>query len=1116
MTTESGSVEAGVPVGTVTLLLGDVVGSSRLWDERGHDMAAAMSAWREAVSEVVAAHGGVHPAEQGEGDSFVAAFARASDAVASAVDLQLTLAGGPIRVRLGLHTGEVQLRDEANYMGPAVNRCARLRDVGHGGQILCSQVTADLVIDRLPTDSSLVDVGSHRLRDLARSERIFQVCHPELPCEFPPLRAMDTVPHNLPVELTSFVGRQTELTTTVAALDEARLITLTGSGGCGKTRLALQVAAERIERHADGVWFVALAAVYEPSAVVQAISQAVSATARSGIGDVDAVAAHLRDREVLLVMDNCEHVIGSVAEVAEALLRLCPTVKVLATSREPLGVPGELTRRVPSLSFPTDPAQGSVDDVAGFEAVELFLARTRHARPGFALTADNARVIAEICHRLDGLPLAIEFAAARTRALSPKQILAGLHDRFRLLTGGARTAVARQQTLEASIDWSYDLLHEAERAVLRRLSVFQVGFTLEAAEAICADDDVQPHHVLDLLSQLIDKSLVAVDDDGSSGRFRLLETMRLYASRRLADAGETGRASERHFHFFLEGARRRDREPEDTYRVRLRADYENLARALSWAAEQDDPALLSDPTARLYGFWVTSTHLADAYRWTRRAVDRNRATDSAGRARALGRLAQLAVLVEDLPAAADAADEGIAALRELGDHRPLVGALTARAFIAMQLAEPESARYAIEAVELAEQVGDGPGLANALATQGAIAVIRPAERATARQALERSIEVARACGAQHIERVAVGNLGILATQDCEPHRAVALLTEVLPGLRASGDGYFLSLCLANLADNLVRIGDLDAAASCHAELAQIADELGPVRFKFPQFAAGHLALARADWRAAAEHYRAIGFTPVGLAGMWEGRRAWAELLAGDLDSARRHLDTFLQECDPSRTSPALPLAVRALVARADGDLPAAEHLAHDAVAASPSDPHTFNVPTCLAVLAAIKADLGDHPFALRLCGAISRFVIDRGIVLLPAIDQLATNAEQSSRAELADDAGAAAHSEGMGMTLANAVSYAGRRRGPRRRPSSGWDGLTPTEVEVVKLVARGLSNPQIAESLLMSRRTVTTHITSIFRKLGFTSRAALAAEAVRRDVTASSAASSTGEQDRRA
>jgi class 3 adenylate cyclase len=442
-----------LPSGTVTLLLADVEGSTRLWETQPEQMTAAMARMNHVVSEAIAEHGGVRPVEQGEGDSFVAAFARASDAVAAALELQRAPLA-PIRLRIGVHSGEIQLRDEGNYAGPTINRTARLRDLGHGGQTLLSGVTEALVLDRLPDNAWLSDLGTHPLRDLPRPEQVMQLCHPDLVNEFPPLRVSKTIiSQHLPVQLTSFVGRSAELSQVRELLSENRLLTLTGAGGAGKTRLAIEVAAQLSGEFSDGVWCVDLAPITDAELVPLTVARAFGLPDQPGRSTMDTLTRFVADRQMLVVLDNCEHLLDASAALVEALLAAAAGLTLLATSREPIGVAGEVSWRVPSLSLRD-------------EAVELFADRARRARPDFVVSDDNAAVVAEICARLDGLPLAIELAAARVRALSLAEILDSLHDRFRLLTGGARTAVRRQQTLRASVDWSHALLTEPERVPL--------------------------------------------------------------------------------------------------------------------------------------------------------------------------------------------------------------------------------------------------------------------------------------------------------------------------------------------------------------------------------------------------------------------------------------------------------------------------------------------------------------------------------------------------------------------------------------------------------------------------------------------------------------------------
>jgi class 3 adenylate cyclase len=415
-----------LPTGTVTLLLADVEGSTRLWETQPDEMTAALARLNQTVSEIIAERDGVRPVEQGEGDSFVAAFARASDAVAAALEMQRAPLA-PIRLRIGVHTGEIQLRDESNYAGPTINRTARLRDLGHGGQTLLSGTTEDLVADRLPADTWLTDLGTHALRDLPRPERVAQLCHPDLVNDFPPLRiSKSSASQRLPVQLTSFVGRDAQMAQVRELLTQSRLLTLTGAGGAGKTRLAIQLAAQLSGEFSDGVWYVDLAPITDPEVVPITVARALGLPDQPGRSTMDTLTRFVADHQMLIVLDNCEHLLDASAALVNALLAAAAGLTLLTTSREPIGVAGEVSWRVPSLSLAN-------------EAVELFTDRARHVRPDFAVSDDNAATVGEICRRLDGLPLAIELAAARVRALSLVEILDSLHDRFRLLTGGARS-----------------------------------------------------------------------------------------------------------------------------------------------------------------------------------------------------------------------------------------------------------------------------------------------------------------------------------------------------------------------------------------------------------------------------------------------------------------------------------------------------------------------------------------------------------------------------------------------------------------------------------------------------------------------------------------------------
>ena len=593
-----------LPTGTVTLLLADVEGSTRLWQTQPEEMTAAIARLDRTICEVISAHDGVRPVEQGEGDSLVVAFARASDAVACALELQRAPLA-PIRLRIGVHTGEVQLRDEGNYIGPTINRTARLRDLAHGGQTVLSGIIEDLVLDRLPADAWVTDLGMHQLRDLPRLERVVQLCHPDVRNEFPPLRAPEiVVAQHLPVQFTSFVGRDAEIEDVRQNLVDNRLVTLTAAGGVGKTRLAVQVATEIAGGYGGGVWLVDLAPITDPDLVPAAVIRALGLPDQQGSSTMDTLLRFVGDRRMLLVLDNCEHLLDACAALVVGLRGGCPAVTVMATSREPIGVSGEVSWRVPSLPLAD-------------EAIELFADRARRVRPDFRLT-DDAATAAEICRRLDGVPLAIELAAARVRVMSLIEIRDSLHDRFRLLTGGARTAVRRQQTLRASVDWSHALLTEPERVVFARLAVFMGGFDLHAAEAVAGGGDVKRFQVLDLLTLLVDKSLVVAESTSGRTRYRLLETVRQYALERLGDSGEADAVRARHRDHYTAVAALLDTPASTGHERRLeQADTEidNLRAAFGWSRENSDIGLASQLASSLQPLWLGRGRIQEGLAW---------------------------------------------------------------------------------------------------------------------------------------------------------------------------------------------------------------------------------------------------------------------------------------------------------------------------------------------------------------------------------------------------------------------------------------------------------------------------------------------------------------------
>src|SRR3984885_6373122 len=791
-----------LPTGTVTLLLADVEGSTRLWETQPKEMTAALARLNQTVSETIAEHDGVRPVEQGEGDSFVAAFARASDALAAALDIQRAPLA-PLRLRIGVHTGEIQLRDEGNYAGPTINRTARLRDLGHGGQTLLSGATEAMVIDALPSDAWLSDLGSHALRDLPRPERVIQLCHPDVVNEFPPLRISKTISSKrLPVQLTSFVGRDEQLTQVRELLTQNRLVTLTGAGGAGKTRLAIQIAGQLSGGFGDGVWYVDLAPITDPELVPITAARAFGLPDQAGRSTMDTLTRFVADCEILVVLDNCEHLLDASRARISGLLATAAGLTLLTTSREPIGVTGEVSWRVPSLSL---------DD----EAIELFTDRARHARPEFSVTDDNATVVSEICRRLDGLPLAIELAAARVRALSLAEILESLHDRFRLLTGGARTAVRRQQTLRASVDWSHALLTEPERVLFRRLAAFLGGFDLDAAQTVAGGGDVQRYQVLDQLSLLVDKSLVAADDSRGRTRYRLLETVRQYALEKLGESGEADAVRSRHRDYYMALAALLDAPAGTDYEQRLNqaeTEIDNLRAAFGWSRENSEIELALALASSLQPLWQARGRGREGLAWFDAVLTREVAQDSevaaAVRARALADTA-IHYLLIGAADSVDRAQQALALARDTDDPAVLARALTARGLTAGYNAEVAGVYFA-EAIELARELHDRWRLSQILTWQASTA-IAAADPIAARVAAEEGRDLADAIGDRFNSRHCRMCLGLAQSYQGDLAGAVAQLGEVAAEAKVGHDGFHAAASLAHQGTVLALQGETDAA-----------------------------------------------------------------------------------------------------------------------------------------------------------------------------------------------------------------------------------------------------------------------------------------------------------------
>jgi predicted ATPase/class 3 adenylate cyclase/Tfp pilus assembly protein PilF len=847
-----------LPSGTVTFLFTDIEGSTKLAQQHPDAIPVLLARHNQILHQAIEGQNGY--VFQVVGDSFAAAFHFASDALNAAVDAQRKLyneAWTPalIKVRMGIHTGAAQLQINSNdntYSGyGTLASTQRIMSAGHGGQILISGATRELVRDALPADTELADLGEKRLKDLLRPEHLYQLNALGLPSIFPPLKTLDSFPNNLPMQLTTFVGREKEITELKQELDAHRLVTLTGSGGTGKTRLSLQVAAELLDHFDHGVWFVELAPLADPELIPQIILSAIGVNEQPGKTPLELLKEYLHERKTLIVLDNCEHLIEASARVTNTLLNGAPGVKILASSREALGVKGELSYPVPSLSLPDPKHLPAIEQLSQYEAVRLFIDRALLVAPHFIVDKDNAPFIAQICYRLDGIPLAIELAAARIKMMSIEQISQRLDDRFRLLTGGARTSLPRQQTLRALIDWSYDLLSEKERLLLRRFSVFARSWTLEAAEAVCAGDGIDTYDVLDLLTQLVNKSLVAVIEQSQSGetRYRMLETVRQYAREKLLEAGESEIIRQQHLNYFVKLVKQAEpelyRSNQMRWLNRLDDELDNLRMALEWALAADVEAGLRI-SAIPWRFWQR------------------------GYLREIGdRLAQLL------------------------ERHNTVDSLHVQALLISAYCNffqgnfPEALTIAGQALQLARTLSDRQIEAFSLSVLGIFTLM--IESAAGIPLLEQGLDIYRALGNKIGQAEALYWLSI---NNNDMDRAIEVSRESLSLFRELGHLSGIAGSLTELARRTIWMGDVSLPAPWLEEALSISRQLGDqTREAEILIAFGHLAYWQGDYRRANAYFEEAILLSEKIGEHYQNlwahvHMAYAVLQQGDIQRAR--------------------------------------------------------------------------------------------------------------------------------------------------------------------------------------------------------------------------------------
>ena len=904
------------PVETFTFLFTDIEGSTALLRRLGEGAYTQVLASHHAlIRSALAAHGGREMDTQG--DAFFAVFRSPTACVAAVIQMQQAIgaqawpAEERVRVRMGVHTGEAA-KTAAGVVGLDVHRAARVAAVAYGGQVLLSETAAALVRDSLPAGAALRDLGVHRLKDLGRPEQVFQLEAAGLPAEFPPLRSLDNpaLPNNLPAQLAAFIGRDRELSQLRALVESSRLLTVTGAGGAGKTRLSLQVAAELLDGSGDGVWLVELAAVADENAVAPAISRALRITGPPGRPVLDALLDALAPQDILIVLDNCEHLIGACAKIADAMVARCPRVRLLATSREPLGIGGETIYRVPSLSLP-GPGQAGPAAAESSDAVALFVDRARAQGTGLRVDEQTAPVLVSICRQLDGMPLAIELAAARLRSLSLADLQDRLGQRFRLLTGGSRTALARQQTLRATVEWSYSLLTGAEQLLLRRLSVFAEGFDLDAAEAVGGFGDIEVFDVAGLLGSLVDKSLVVAEPTGETLRYLMLETIRQFAAERLAETGPgeaaaVAAAHRAHFLSVAEAAAPHLTGPDQgRWLARLDADQANLQRATAHAAADPDGTTLALRFGvALKRYWIARSRLEEDNRLLGPALDRPEA-------RADPQLFTAALVVAalgrgpDIMTALQRGEQTVAAARRLGDERLLIDSLAPLCGNYCLAGQPEKGLpLGQESLERARRLGDdvvlgesllmfllsadliGPAraeqlfaeaiactersgdqlIAYLLRNNAGVHALRAGDLPAARAHLEQAARAARAIG-QESSAVPV-NLGWVLRQDGDPDGARPMFEAGLRIGRRNGDRPDMACACLGLACLAADGGDWYRAGTLHGVAQGLLDPTGEA-WQDPEARYRGESLSRLRARPGDEH----------------ADRAYAEGMALSLDKA---------------------------------------------------------------------------------------------------------------------------------------------------------------------------------------------------------------------------------------
>lgn len=987
------------PSGTVTFLFTDVVRSTEAWESAPEAMSAALERHNELLGAIIRSHGGY--VFKTVGDAFCSAFENAAQAVEAAIEAQLALSREPwedtrLQVRMAIHTGSPELRT-GDYFGLDLSRVSRLAGAGYGGQVLLSGAAAALAADRLPPGASLIDLHEHRLRDLSQPEHVFMVVAPGMEVEFPPLRTLAAPPHNLVAPLTSLVGREDEIARVCAALlGGRRLVTLTGPGGVGKTRIAVEAARRLLDDFGDGVWLIDMAPLTSGEMVPATVASVLRLREALPGDEIGAIGRHMEEKAVLLVLDNCEHVRAACGGFAATLLALAPDLRVLATSREALAVTGEEVQAVAPLGLPPLDEPTSPEALETYPALKLLSERAGLVRTGFAITGANADTVVSICRRLDALPLAIELAASRFSSMTPNEVLARITDRFPALGRSDPSRAHRQETLQALIEWSSQLLDSQQRTLFQRLSVFAGGWDVAAAAAVCGSPGELEGEVADCLSELVEKSLVVFEDNEGVGRYRYLDTIRAYARERLTESGESEEIEQRHREWCLQLATAADanvRGPDQVlWLSRLAIEVPNLRAALA-SCLQSDVATGLALGGRLFRFWWLHGLLAEGRRWLDEFLRASSAPDEA-RALVLFGAGILAHGQADYPAALRSFTEALGTYQALGNELGEADSLTGLANVAWRQGDPAAAAgLHRQGLAICRAAGDNNRMAASLNNLG-LALVDAGDYDSARAAYEESLEIRQRIGDEIGALTALHNLGIVFAHAGEPSRALEIQGAIIETARRLGDKRAVVSALLEVGRLSLDAGSAADAARAYGEALELSEEID-------------------DQVRTIQAVEGLGMVAVD-ARQWE----LAGVLTGAAATRRTRLGAPMTPADLDFTGKRMEALRKALGER--------------------------------RMTEAQRQGTG----MARLDGIVGR--------LLDALE-----------------------SEAQG------------KPGARAEPGGQVSGITPREAEILGLVALGLTNQEIAERLVVSVRTVETHLGNVYGKIGVRGRAEAAAFAVR-------------------